>query len=297
MTYLKVNVDTPIQLISAGEFVSEVPWKHMSRSIENFELILGVQETVYIREEQEDFEIGEGDILLLYPGRTHRGYRESLPGVKFYWFHFDVPATPNVLSSEEMKQETSPMDGLLQRHGVMRDIYLPQSVQADNGDRIHIIVNQILHVANSHYLTYHSANYLFTSLLIEISELALSRLISNPVHSQGNVSMNKIIEWTRIHAEEPLTVTDLARKFNYNKDYISRLFKQNTGMRPLEFIHSIRINKAKELISRTDMSIKQVAEEAGYTDEKYFMRLFKKRVHMTPSQYRNAYHKTFMNNV
>lgn len=59
MTYLKVNVDAPIQLISAGEFVSEVPWKHMSRSIENFELILGVQETVYIREEQEDFEVGK----------------------------------------------------------------------------------------------------------------------------------------------------------------------------------------------------------------------------------------------
>lgn len=59
MTYLKVNVDAPIQLISAGEFVNEVPWKHMSRSIENFELILGVQETVYIREEREDFEVGE----------------------------------------------------------------------------------------------------------------------------------------------------------------------------------------------------------------------------------------------
>ncbi|MHB0862708.1 AraC family ligand binding domain-containing protein [Paenibacillus sp. SEL3] len=103
MTYLKVNVDAPIQLISAGEFVSEVPWKHMSRSIDNFELILGVQETVYIREEREDFEVGEGDILLLYPGRTHKGYQESLPGVKFYWFHFDVPATPNVLSNEEMK--------------------------------------------------------------------------------------------------------------------------------------------------------------------------------------------------
>ncbi|WP_179031225.1 helix-turn-helix transcriptional regulator [Paenibacillus kribbensis] len=297
MTYLKVNVDAPVQLISAGEFISEVSWKHMSRSIENFELILGVHEKVYIREEQEHFEIEEGDMVLLYPGCTHGGYRESLPGVKFYWFHFDVPATPNVLSNEEMKQEIHTMEGLLQRHGVVRDIYLPQCVRAGNGDRIHIIVNQILHVANSHYLTHHSANYLFTSLLIEISELALGRLINSPVSPQGNVSFNKIIEWTRIHAEEPLTVTDIARKFNYNKDYISRLFKQNTGMRPLEFIHSIRINKAKELISRTDMSIRQVAEEAGYTDEKYFMRLFKKRVHMTPSQYRNAYHKTFMNNV
>ncbi|MFK4439014.1 AraC family transcriptional regulator [Paenibacillus sp. RC21] len=297
MTYLKVNVDAPVQLISAGEFISEVPWKHMSRSIENFELILGVHEKVYIREEQEHFEIGEGDIVLLYPGRTHGGYQESLPGVTFYWFHFDVPTTPNVLSNEEMKQETRVMDAHLQRHGFVRDIYIPQCVRAGNGDRIHIIVNQILHVANSHYLTYHSVNYLFTSLLIEISELALSSLTSSPASPQGNVSFNKIIEWTRIHAEEPITVTDLARKFNYNKDYISRLFKQNTGMRPLEFIHSIRINKAKELISRTDMSIKQVAEEAGYTDEKYFMRMFKKIVNMTPSQYRNAYHKTFMNKV
>jgi YesN/AraC family two-component response regulator len=196
-----------------------------------------------------------------------------------------------------MKQEISAMDTHPQRHGFVQDIYVPQCVRAGHGDRIHIIVNQILHVANSHYLTYHSVNYLFTSLLIEISERALSRFASSPTSPQGNVSFNKIVEWTRIHAEEPVTVTDLAQKFNYNKDYISRLFKQNTGMRPLEFIHSIRINKAKELISRTDMSIKQVAAEAGYTDEKYFMRLFKKMVNMTPSQYRNAYHKTFMNNV
>ncbi|WP_226000390.1 AraC family ligand binding domain-containing protein [Paenibacillus sp. BJ-4] len=185
MTYLKVNVDAPLQFISAGEFISEVPWKHMNRSIENFELILGVHEKVYIREDQEHFEIGEGDIVLLYPGRTHGGYRESLPGVKFYWFHFDVPATSNVLSNEEMKQEIQAMEGLLQRHGMVRDIYLPQCVQVDNGDRIQIIVNQILHVANSHYLTYHSANYLLTLLLIEISELALGRLINSPVSPQG----------------------------------------------------------------------------------------------------------------
>ncbi|WP_426452734.1 AraC family transcriptional regulator [Paenibacillus sp. S-38] len=45
------------------------------------------------------------------------------------------------------------------------------------------------------------------------------------------------------------------------------------------------------------LSVKEVAAETGYPDDKYFMRLFRHHTNMTPTQYRNAYHKTFMNNV
>ncbi len=99
-----------------------------------------------------------------------------------------------------------------------------------------------------------------------------------------------------LDASEPLTVAIIAEKFNYNKDYLARLFKQHTSMGPLEYIHSVRVNKAKELLTRTALNVREIATETGFTDDKYFMHLFRKYENMTPTQYRNAYHKTFMNN-
>lgn len=262
----------------------------------NYELIIGVNETVYLSEENKQFEVGPDEALLLMPNRTHVGYRESRPGVKFYWFHFELKSEGVLLSEEEMKPEAEEIFSRTQRLWSVHDLYLPQFIKIEHSDRIHILANQILHVANSGYLTYSSVNYLLTSLLIELSEHTLQPFASKLIRAQQDVTFVKIAEWTRIHASEPLTVAIIAEKFNYNKDYLARLFKQHTSMGPLEYIHSVRVTKAKELLTRTALSVKEIATETGFTDDKYFMRLFRKYENMTPTQYRNAYHKTFMNN-
>ncbi|MNO42101.1 HTH-type transcriptional activator Btr [compost metagenome] len=296
MTYLKINADVPVHFTAAGEFISETPWKHVERAMGNYELIIGVNETIYLSEENKSFEVGPDEALLLMPNRTHVGYRESRPGVKFYWFHFELTHEGVLLSEEEMKPEAEEIFSRTQRLWSVHDLYLPQFIKIEHSDRIHILANQILHVANSGYLTYSSVNYLLTSLLIELSEYALQPFASKLIRAQQDVTFVKITEWTRIHASEPLTVAIIAEKFNYNKDYLARLFKQHTSMGPLEYIHSVRISKAKELLTRTALSVREIAIETGFTDDKYFMRLFRKYENMTPTQYRNAYHKTFMNN-
>ncbi|MNB83449.1 HTH-type transcriptional activator RhaS [compost metagenome] len=296
MSYLKINADVPVHFTAAGEFISETPWKHVERVMGNYELIIGVNETVYLSEENKQFEVGPDEALLLMPNRTHVGYRESRPGVKFYWFHFELTNEGLLLSEEEMKPEAEEIFSRTQRLWSVHDLYLPQIIKIEHSDRIHILANQILHVANSGYLTYSSVNYLLTSLLIELSEHALQPFASKLIRAQQDVTFVKITEWTRIHASEPLTVAIIADKFNYNKDYLARLFKQHTSMGPLEYIHSVRVTKAKELLTRTALSVRDIATETGFTDDKYFMRLFRKYENMTPTQYRNAYHKTFMNN-
>lgn len=292
-----MNADVPVHFVAAGEFLSESPWMHVNRVIGNYELIICVNESVFIREENKDFEVGPGEALLLMPGRTHVGYKESRPGVKFYWFHFELTSEEKLLNEEEMRQEAEQILSRPQRLWTVHDLYLPQFARLQHGERINILANQILHVANSGYLTYSSVNYLLTSLLIELSEHTLHPFTGKQSGTKGDVTFVKIAEWTRIHACEPLTVTIIADKFNYNKDYLSRLFKQHTAMGPLEYIHNIRINKAKELLTRTALSMKEIAAETGFSDDKYFLRLFRKYENMTPTEYRNAYHKTFMNNV
>ncbi|SDX57577.1 AraC family transcriptional regulator [Paenibacillus sp. PDC88] len=298
MNYLKINGDQPVHFLAAGEFISETEWIHLDRIMGVYELIIGVEETVYIEEDDTQYEINRGDILLLQPGHRHRGYRASKPGVKFYWFHFDCPKLPQILSSSEMEEESLSIHSEPVLAWTVSDLFLPQYASAPYGDRIHIIVNQILHVANSSYYTKQSVHYLMTSLLIEISELTLQRLAEQITRvTEGKSHFVKMMEWTKLHAAEPLTVNAIALKFNYHQDSVSRMFKQYTGMGPLAYIHQIRMEKAKGLLTRTSLSIKEVAEESGYPDEKYFMRLFKRTVNMTPTQFRNAYHQTFMNNV
>lgn len=63
-----------------------------------------------------------------------------------------------------------------------------------------------------------------------------------------------------------------------------------------EYIHITRLRKATDLLSSSNLSIKEIANEVGFQDEKYFMRVFKKYKKMTPSEFRNAYYRTHLNN-
>ena len=64
------------------------------------------------------------------------------------------------------------------------------------------------------------------------------------------------------------------------------VFKEATGLSPLEYVLRQRIHLACELIEQGDLSISQVAELCGFTDRLYFQRFFKKHTGVTPAQYR-----------
>lgn len=71
---------------------------------------------------------------------------------------------------------------------------------------------------------------------------------------------------------------------------MSRIYKENTGIGISEQIIKFRLKHAKELLTETDMSIVEIASEVGYEDAKYFMRLFKKYVNVTPTEYRKTFY-------
>ena len=68
-----------------------------------------------------------------------------------------------------------------------------------------------------------------------------------------------------------------------------RRFSKATGMSPLEYVHRLRIEEAKQILEASDAPVEAVAEEVGYQDTSFFGRLFRKRVGMTPAQYRRRF--------
>jgi YesN/AraC family two-component response regulator len=103
---------------------------------------------------------------------------------------------------------------------------------------------------------------------------------------------NKITEtlyYISEHLHEELTVQHLAERCHINADYFSRLFKEQTGIRPLQFLQNTRIERAQVLLSTTDDTLQNIADKVGLPNISYFSRLFTRLTNKTASAYRKGH--------
>jgi transcriptional regulator GlxA family with amidase domain len=95
--------------------------------------------------------------------------------------------------------------------------------------------------------------------------------------------------WIAEHFREPSPVAAMIRLSGIAERSFKRRFRSATGMSPLEYVHMLRLEAAKELLERDDRPAEAVAFEVGYEDATFFRRLFRRHVQLTPSQYRKRF--------
>lgn len=83
-----------------------------------------------------------------------------------------------------------------------------------------------------------------------------------------------------------ISLEDIADKFHYTPEYTSRLIKSTTGKSYTQIVTQIRVEKAQILLLDTNLSIADIAEQVGYESPENFIRVFKKQLKMTPTEYR-----------
>ncbi|WP_165602806.1 AraC family transcriptional regulator [Lederbergia galactosidilytica] len=257
-------------------------------------MIIGVNETLFLEMNGIEYEVKPGQILLIPANVLHSGYATCKPGVSFYYFHFhcnnEVKFINEVSMNSEVVKFRSHSD--VKRSDVKRkdsNIYIPIYSIPKYIERINILFNQLIHIDKSSFFSHYGVDYLATFILIELSEQVLADY--NTTSELVDIKLAKILEWIRINVSSSnISVQSIAEKFNYNKDYLSRIFKKETGITMTEYINLQKINKAKDLLTRTDKNIKRIAYDVGIQDEKYFMRLFKKYMGLTPTDFRKAYY-------
>lgn len=98
-----------------------------------------------------------------------------------------------------------------------------------------------------------------------------------------SAAVQKILQ--RRYAQR-LTIEDVAREVHLSANYLSVRFKQETGETILDCLTRIRMEHARLLLERGELTVYQAAEAAGYTDAAYFTRMFKRTFGMTPAEYR-----------
>lgn len=86
-----------------------------------------------------------------------------------------------------------------------------------------------------------------------------------------------------------ITLEEVSSIIGFNPAYFSSMFKKETGQNFIDYITKIRINNAKYYLLQTDLNVEDIAADVGYSDTKYFTKLFKKLTGLNPSEYRKLY--------
>lgn len=96
------------------------------------------------------------------------------------------------------------------------------------------------------------------------------------------------IEYIKRHLHEPIDRDVLAQHVSLSPSYFSTLFKQHTGYSPTQYIHKLRLDRAKQLLQTTQLSIQRIAEEVGFANAYYFTRVFTRETGLSPRSYRRG---------
>lgn len=120
---------------------------------------------------------------------------------------------------------------------------------------------------------------------------ARKSLMKEPPHASGESGIQRTVKQMIHHMSSqyahPVSIEQMCAGLGYNRAYLSRIFKRETGMAPVTYLLKLRIDKSRQLLrDRPELSIEQISASVGLADALYFSRQFRRLQGMSPSEYR-----------
>ncbi|MFC6157534.1 helix-turn-helix domain-containing protein [Kribbella jiaozuonensis] len=116
-----------------------------------------------------------------------------------------------------------------------------------------------------------------------------AQFVSTPVPVSGDHTLAELLAWVQERLDQPLTVTDLARRANTSPRHLGRQFRAVTGQTPLQWLLTQRVRRAQQLLEATNHSIESVATATGLGTATTLRRQFKRVVGIPPNTYRSSF--------
>lgn len=132
-----------------------------------------------------------------------------------------------------------------------------------------------------------------SSVFAPFVQLILARILPH-LQLQRNRSADhqevtyQITNYISEHFREPITLTSLSQALNLSKYHISHVFSDKIGQNFPSYLSRIRLSFACGMLTDTDLSVTEIAEESGFESQRTFFRVFQEQYHMTPLQYRHG---------
>ena len=169
-------------------------------------------------------------------------------------------------------------------HQRTEDPSVPFFGNAPAPQRAKLLFEQLLEIA--HRSSPHRDTLCSMALVLLLSELSATS-DTDETTAHGSATAARVTDWIRAHIAEIGSAKDVAAQLGYNCEYLTTLLRKATGKTLTEQIRHARVEKAKDLLLCSALSVKEIAYRCGFLDEKYFLKVFRTAVGATPTQYRN----------
>lgn len=282
MDILELSMPPLPEFITVGRGTWQAGMQHFSRTFHVYDLIFCTSGALYMTEEDQMYEITEGQMLVLEPGKMHWGHRPTELETQLYWLHFTHDKPIRTLQKDDINWAMPLRKGTDHDTQPIRQLmYIPKYAQLDMDQLIPILdemvnVYQILQLENALKL-----HVLLGQLLSKLQQSILSRK-----NSRSKALTDAITEFLQQKKFEPFDASLLEKQFHFNQDYLIRCFKRHRGITPHQFVQSLRVEEAKQLLASTNWPVEMIAEKVGVLDYNYFIRMFRTSTGVTPGKYR-----------
>ena len=220
----------------------------------------------YIENSEQKMELGPNQFIIIPPHLFHRYQADILEPWSIYWVHF---------SSEKLKGVNADLN--------MEQFYKPTNL-VYNEDIIKIWAEMYSSLSNG----YSAENINYANLCL-YRFLSFFLFPSKKTKLENHESpLEKSIAYMKQNIAKRLTTEEIANKFEYSSSHYTAIFKSKTGMSPIDYFIRMKIHYACQLLTQSDLKIKDVAEKVGYDDPYYFSRLFKQVMNKSPKDYRRV---------
>ena len=157
--------------------------------------------------------------------------------------------------------------------------------ECEYGEELKEIVFEMLHhtrstAENLYYLQ--GKLYQFFSILARGIEI---QQYSND--TKESIHVQEAIAYIKNYYSQKITVEDIANYLALNRSYLYTIFMNSLGISPKDFLTEFRISRGKEQLALTNLSVEEIAVSCGYRNSLAFGKVFKQKVGITPTQYRN----------
>lgn len=213
--------------------------------------------------------VSKNQLLVINSGSPHMYVAAEDAPWTIHWFHTVGTNVPTYLKQLEVSDEKPvvPLGGDVQLLSLFEEV-----------------LEGLEHGFTMSHLTYaaHALTHLMGLILRHKNEFGYGEVSVRERVQQS-------IEFMKGHLREPLTVATLAALANLSRSHYTTSFRRVTGYAPLSYLNHLRMQRAVQLLNATDLPIKQISEQLGFSDQFYFSRAFSKMHNHSPSEHRRRY--------
>lgn len=259
----------PVLLYSG--FVSEEPdWHYRAHSHPFSEIIYICDGCGEFNIDGKLYKASKGDILIYNAGVSHEERSDCENPLKTYFCGID-----NIK-----------INGLREEQ-IIPDSLSPVIKASEYSAKLETYISDLVRESSAKINGYEIVT---SSLLSSIIVLVLR--VAGVLNSESNTDTPvKVSKNTRDYIDkyysQDINLSNLAKNLYISKDYLSHIFKSETGFSPMQYLIKRRIEEAKKLLVSSDLSVNKISLTVGYDDPNYFCAMFKKITGFTPLRYRN----------